>query len=74
MYRDLDPRTWPADQSIAKHALVRELFEGSRNPVGDPAEEYPIDAPELVKDVRQMETSKFRADFAVPPVSAPRDQ
>ena len=54
MYRDLDPRTWPTDQSIAKHALVRELFEGSKNPVGDPAEEYPIDAPDLVKDVPQL--------------------
>jgi hypothetical protein len=39
------------DQSIAKHALVRELFEGTKNPNIELAEEYPIDAPELVKDV-----------------------
>jgi hypothetical protein len=51
MYRDLDPKTWPADQSIARHPLVRELFEGSKNPNIALAEEYPIDAPKLVKDV-----------------------
>lgn len=54
MYRDLDPRNWPPDQSIAKHALVRELFEGSKNPNIELAEEYPIDAPELVKDVPHL--------------------
>ena len=32
MYRDLDPKNWPAGESIAKHPLVRELFEGSKNP------------------------------------------
>ncbi|HEY1221764.1 MAG: DUF4011 domain-containing protein [Bryobacteraceae bacterium] len=51
MYRDLDPKTWPAGQSIATHPLVRELFEGSKNPDIALAEEYPIDAPELAKDV-----------------------
>ena len=25
MYRDPDPKTWPADQSIAKHPLVRQV-------------------------------------------------
>ena len=54
MYRDLDPKTWPANQSIAKHALVRELFEGTKNPNIELAEEYPIDAPELVKDVPHL--------------------
>ena len=54
MYRDLDPKTWPADQSIALHPLVRELFEGSKNPNIDLAEEYPIDAPELTKDVPHL--------------------
>ena len=54
MYRDLDPRTWPADQNIANHELVRELFEGSKNPNIALAEEYPIDAPELVKDVPHL--------------------
>jgi very-short-patch-repair endonuclease len=54
MYRDLDPKTWPADQSIAQHPLVRELFEGSKNPEIKLAEEYPIDAPELVKDVPHL--------------------
>lgn len=50
MYRDLDPRTWAADQNIALHPLVRELFEGSKNTDIALAEEYPIDAPELVND------------------------
>ena len=54
MYRDLDPKTWPAGQSIAKHPLVRELFEGTKNPNITLAEEYPIDAPELKKDVPHL--------------------
>ena len=54
MYRDLDPKTWPAGQSIAQHPLVRELFEGSKNPEIELAEEYPIDDPELVKDVPHL--------------------
>ncbi|HTF68042.1 MAG TPA: AAA domain-containing protein, partial [Edaphobacter sp.] len=54
MYRDLDPKTWPAGQRIAQHPLVRELFEGSKNPDIALAEEYPIDAPELVKDVPHL--------------------
>jgi hypothetical protein len=54
MYRDLDPNTWPASQSIAQHPLVRELFEGSQNSEITLAEEYPIDAPELVKDVPHL--------------------
>ena len=54
MYRDLDPKTWPPDESIANHALVRQLFEGSKNPHIALAEEYPIDAPELVKDVPHL--------------------
>jgi very-short-patch-repair endonuclease len=54
MYRDLDPKTWPAGQSIAQHPLVRELFEGSKNSEITLAEEYPIDAPELVKDVPHL--------------------
>jgi hypothetical protein len=51
MYRDLDPKTWPQEQSIAAHPLVRELFEGSKQPNVNLAEEYPIDAPELKQDV-----------------------
>ena len=54
MYRDLDPKTWPAGHSIAKHPLVRELFEGSKNANITLAEEYPIDAPELKKDVPHL--------------------
>jgi hypothetical protein len=54
MYRDLDPKTWPAGQSIAQHPLVRELFEGSKNPEIALAEEYPIDDPKLVKDVPHL--------------------
>jgi very-short-patch-repair endonuclease len=54
MYRDLDPKTWPAGQSIARHPLVRELFEGSKNSDITLAEEYPIDEPELVKDVPHL--------------------
>jgi very-short-patch-repair endonuclease len=54
MYRDLDPKTWPAAQSIAKHPLVRELFEGSKNPNITLAEEYDIDDPELKKDIPHL--------------------
>ena len=54
MYRDLDPKTWPADHSIAKHPLVRDLFEGTKNSNIELAEEYSIDAPELVKDVPHL--------------------
>ena len=54
MYRDLDPKTWPKDQSIAKHPLVRQLFEGSKSPNVALAEEYLIDAPELKKDVPHL--------------------
>lgn len=54
MYRDLDPKTWPLGQSIAKHPLVRELFEGTKKPDSAVAEEYPIDDPELVKDVPHL--------------------
>jgi KaiC/GvpD/RAD55 family RecA-like ATPase len=54
MYRDLDPKTWPPDKNIAKHPLVKELFEGSKNPQVNLAEEFPIDAPELKRDVPQL--------------------
>jgi very-short-patch-repair endonuclease len=54
MYRDLDPKTWPAAESIAKHPLVRELFEGSKNATVTLAEEYDIDAPELKKDIPHL--------------------
>jgi hypothetical protein len=54
MYRDLDPKNWPKDQSIAKHPLVRELFEGSKRTEIELADEYPIDAPELQKDVPHL--------------------
>ncbi len=47
MYRDLDPRTWPIAGSIAKHSLVRALFEGTKKTSVALAEEYSIDAPEL---------------------------
>jgi hypothetical protein len=54
MYRDLDPKTWPVAQSIAKHPLVRELFEGSKNPNVTLSEEYDIDDPELKKDIPHL--------------------
>jgi len=54
MYRDLDPKTWPASQSIAKHPLVCELFEGSRNSNITLAEEFAIDEPELKKDIPHL--------------------
>lgn len=54
MYRDLDPKTWPAGQSIDKHPLVRELFEGSKSPSITLAEEFPIDAADIQKDVPQL--------------------
>ena len=54
MYRDLDPKTWPVDDSIANHPLVRELFEGSKQANVSLAEEYSIDAPELKQDLPQL--------------------
>lgn len=54
MFRDLDPKTWPAGNSIAKHPLVRELFEGTKNPNITLAEEFPIDAPELKQDIPHL--------------------
>jgi Protein of unknown function (DUF4011)/AAA domain len=54
MYRDLDPKTWPGGQSIAKHPLVRELFEGTKNPSIERAEEFSIDAPELADEVPNL--------------------
>lgn len=51
MYRDLDPKTWPASESISKHSLVRQLFEGAKNSQIALADEYPIDAPELKPQV-----------------------
>ena len=54
MYRDLDPKTWPVGESIAKHPLVRSLFEGLKQPNVSLAKEYPIDAPELKHEVPQL--------------------
>src|SRR5258708_14218589 len=54
MCRDLDPKTWPASQSIAKHPLVCELFEGSKNANIELAEEFAIDEPELKKDIPHL--------------------
>ncbi|MBS1877540.1 MAG: DUF4011 domain-containing protein [Acidobacteria bacterium] len=54
MYRDLDPKNWPKAASIAKHPLVRELFEGSKSPTVSLAEEFPIDAPEIEKEVPHL--------------------
>jgi very-short-patch-repair endonuclease len=51
MYRDLDPTPAKDGQSIANHHLVRELFEGTKDPNVSLAEEYPIDDPDLKKDV-----------------------
>jgi superfamily I DNA and/or RNA helicase/very-short-patch-repair endonuclease len=48
MYRDLDPKAWPG---IAKHTLVKELFEGKKNETITRAEEYSIDDPELKSEV-----------------------
>src|SRR5262249_48963177 len=47
MYRDLDPKTWPAIQNIGKHPLVRALFEGTKKTSVSLAEDYAIDSPEL---------------------------
>jgi very-short-patch-repair endonuclease len=54
MYRDLDPKNWPANKSIADHPLVKELFEGSKNSTVMLAEEFAIDEPELKKDIPHL--------------------
>ena len=51
MYRDLDPKTWPKERSIATHTLVRNLFEGSKSTEATRAEEFDIDSLELKKDI-----------------------
>jgi very-short-patch-repair endonuclease len=47
MFRDLDPKNWPTDASIAGHPLVRELFEGTHASEITRSEEYLIDDPAL---------------------------
>jgi hypothetical protein len=51
MFRDLDPRNWPAAASLSKHALVRELFEGTKVLDITHAEEFSIDEPALKPEV-----------------------
>jgi Protein of unknown function (DUF4011) len=47
MFRDLDPKNWPTDASIAGHPLVRELFEGTHAAEITRSEKYLIDDPAL---------------------------
>ncbi len=47
MFRDLDPKNWPADDSISNHQLVRELFEGTHADEIVRGEEFAIDDPAL---------------------------
>jgi very-short-patch-repair endonuclease len=47
MFRDLDPKNWPIDASIASHSLVRELFEGTQASEIIRSEEFLIDDPAL---------------------------
>ncbi|MGA3168779.1 MAG: DUF4011 domain-containing protein [Terriglobia bacterium] len=46
MYRDLDPRSWPAG-SLPQHPRIRELFEGKKEPNPEYAVDYEIDSPQL---------------------------
>ena len=48
MYRDLDPRIWPA---ITKHKLVKEFFEGTKSETIAHAEEFSIDAADLKSEL-----------------------
>jgi hypothetical protein len=64
MFRDLDPKTWPEGHSIANHPLVRELFEGKKNPEITLAEEYPIDAPERAARSRRMNSYRAFISFS----------
>ena len=54
MYRDLNPASWPADESIAAHPLVKALLEGSRQGRVERAEEFNIDDPELESEVPEL--------------------
>jgi hypothetical protein len=47
MFRDLNPKNWPSDASIASHSLVRELFERAQASEIIRAEEFMIDDPVL---------------------------
>ena len=51
MFRDLDPKNWPADASIVDHPLVRELFEGTQASEIIRAEEFLIDDPALQQEL-----------------------
>lgn len=51
MFRDLDPKNWPDECTLARNALVRELFEGTKNFDISHAEEFAIDDPELKQEL-----------------------
>lgn len=51
MYRDLDPKIWPA---IAKHSLVKDCFEGTTSCTIERAKEYDIDDFELKPHVPDL--------------------
>ncbi len=65
MFRDLDPKNWPEDSSIAAHILVRELFEGTRETETGHAEEFAIDDPALQQElpplIRDADSSQHSA-------------
>ncbi len=51
MYRDLDPRAWPAKLGLVEHPLIKDLFEGTKRTDRDVSEEYAIDSPAISKQV-----------------------
>ena len=52
MYRDLDPRVWPANSSgLLQHPLIKDLFEGTKRTDRNFSEEYAIDSPALSKQI-----------------------
>lgn len=48
LYRDLDPKAWPA---MASHPIVKELFEGAKSFDITHAAEHAIDEPEMKSSV-----------------------
>jgi len=51
MYRDLDPKTWPAGAELTRHPRIREFFEGTKRDSLSFSEEYQIDSPALKSEV-----------------------
>jgi very-short-patch-repair endonuclease len=51
MFRDLDPKTWPENETPADHPRIKDFFEGVQRDGVSFAEEYALDDPALREQV-----------------------